>query len=182
MGISDDRTRRTLITPIYAGAMWLRRTIYRWVFPAAIVLPLWLLIGWGVFQAGGWAFLWVLFVAMPSVCVAQLGLALLVRARPSVRERAAVSTIDAVGFIVWHGLVIAVGCYIQGWFAALLLASILVVIGLYVLALRQLRAEVGTVMMRSRAEYSSSRGETSDPSRVIIVRDADPDPRDEPRR
>src|SRR5690349_9998248 len=51
------------------GAMWLRRAFYGWLFPAAFLLPLWLLIGWAVFNAGGWAFLWVLFLAIPAVFI-----------------------------------------------------------------------------------------------------------------
>ena len=47
--------------------MWLRRAFFGWLIPAAFVLPLWLLIGWAVFNAGGWAFLWVLFLAIPGV-------------------------------------------------------------------------------------------------------------------
>ena len=43
--------------------MWLRRAFFRWFLPAAFLLPLWLLVGWGVFQ-GGRAILWVLFIAI----------------------------------------------------------------------------------------------------------------------
>ena len=39
-------------------AMWLRRAFYQWLLPAALVLPLWLLIGWIAFSASGWALLW----------------------------------------------------------------------------------------------------------------------------
>ena len=67
----------------------MRRAFYLWLVPAAFVLPLWILLGWGIFQAGGWAFLWVLFIAVPSVFLGQLLLTLLTRSRPSVRaERA----------------------------------------------------------------------------------------------
>ena len=58
--------------------MWIRRAYFSWLFPAAVVLPLWLLIGWGVFQSSGWAFLWVLFIAMPSVLVCELLIGFLV--------------------------------------------------------------------------------------------------------
>ena len=30
--------------------MWLRQAFFRWLIPAAFLLPLWLLVGWGVFQ------------------------------------------------------------------------------------------------------------------------------------
>ncbi|GGD84061.1 MFS transporter permease [Microbacterium murale] len=118
--------------------MWLRRAFYRWLMPAAVVLPLWLLIGWGIFNAGGWAFLWVLFIAIPSVFIGQLALTLLVRARASVRETRMVSWWDVLGFGVWHALTIAVGCYPQAWFPLLLTGAIAVALALFWLMLRQL--------------------------------------------
>ncbi|MBK0417955.1 MFS transporter permease [Leucobacter sp. CSA1] len=122
--------------------MWLRRAFYRWLFPAAIVLPLWLLTGWGLFRAGGWAFLWVLFIAIPSVFVGQLLLALLVRARPSVRASAAVSWLDVAGFSVWHVLVVFVGIFSERWFPFALSGAILAALGLFWLSIRQLRSEL----------------------------------------
>lgn len=165
--------------------MWLRRAFYWWLFPATIVLPLWLLIGWGVFQAGGWVFLWVLFVAIPSVLIGQLLLALLVRARPSVRANAAVSWLDVAGFTVWHVLIIFVGCFIEAWFPLFLTGAIAAAIGLFGLTLRQLRAE-----MVARSEMGSGDivyGEATSngsgfarPGEVLIVTDVPPrkeDPR-----
>jgi len=125
--------------------MWLRRAFYRWMFPAAVVLPLWLLVGWGVFNAGGWAFLWVLFIAIPSVLVGQIVLTLLQRARPSARETRMASWWDVLGVGVWHALTIAIGCYPQTWFPLLLTAAIVVGIGLFWLMLRQLWSEAGAV-------------------------------------
>ena len=111
------------------------------MFPAAFVLPLWLLIGWGIFNAGGWAFLWVLFIAIPSVFIGQLVVTLLQRARPSARETRAASWWDVIGVGVWHALTIAVGCYPQTWFPLLLTAAIAVALGLIWLMLRQLWGE-----------------------------------------
>ncbi|MGO1538580.1 MAG: MFS transporter permease [Leucobacter sp.] len=176
--------------------MLFRRAVYRWMFPASLVLPLWLLVGWGVFQAGGWAFLWVLFIAMPSVFLGQLGLALLVRARPSVAESRAVSRWDAAGFIVWHGLVVAVGFYLQTWFALLLIAAIIAGLGMYYLVFRQLRTELRSMGMSAQGHQSHRETEwivrgdregagdpqapngAQDPSRMIIVTDAEPQGRD----
>lgn len=180
--------------------MWFRRAVYRWLFPASVVLPLWLLAGWGVFQAGGWAFLWVLFIAMPSVFLGQLGLALLVRARPSVAESRAVSRWDAAGFVVWHVLVIAVGLYPQSWFALLLVAAIVAALGMFYLVWRQLRAELRSMATSAQGTHSGTQSEwivrgargsggssgaperPQDPSRTIIVTDVDPQGRDEPRQ
>lgn len=139
--------------------MWFRKAFFRWLFPAAAVLPLWMLIGWAVFQAGGWAFLWVLLMAVPSVLIGQLVLALLVRARPSVREYRAVSWLDVLGFTLWHGLVIAVGCFPQGWFAWALTGAIVVFLALFWSSLAQLWNEArgrGGVVIAETAWTSAS--------------------------
>lgn len=121
--------------------MRLRQAFHRWLIPAAFVLPLWLLVGWGVFDAGGWAFLWVLFIAIPSVFIAQLILTLLVRSRASVRADRAVSWADVAGFTVWHALTITVGFYPEQWFGLALTGAIVAAIGLFWLSLTQLWRE-----------------------------------------
>ncbi|GAA2068904.1 MFS transporter permease [Microbacterium hatanonis] len=127
--------------------MWLRRLFFRWLFPAAVVLPLWLLVGWGVFQAGGLAFLWVLFIAAPSVLVGQTVLALLVRARGSVRADRAVSWWDVLAFSVWHALIIATG-FFPSWFALALVLAILAAVGVFWVSITQLWRETrGSVML-----------------------------------
>jgi len=94
--------------------MWLREAFYRWLIPAAFVLPLWLLIGWIVFGANPWALLWVI-VSAPIVLVGQLVLTLLVRARGTVRAERAVSWTDAGVLGAWHVLVIALGVFDARW-------------------------------------------------------------------
>ncbi|WP_345750455.1 MFS transporter permease [Microbacterium rhizophilus] len=121
--------------------MALRRIFSRWLWPAAFVLPLWLLIGWGISDAGGWAFLWVLFVALPSVFVAQAGFTLLNRARPSVRRTGMVSWLDVAGFGVWHVLTIVVGLFSEAWFGLSLTLAILAAVGVLWLQIRQLWRE-----------------------------------------
>lgn len=121
--------------------MWLRRAFYVWLIPAAFLLPLWLLVGWGVFTAGGIAFLWTIFIAIPSVFLGELILTLLVRARGTVRATRAVSWWDVAGFTVWHALTIAVGFFNSAWFAPVLVAAILVGIGMFWLELWQLFRE-----------------------------------------
>lgn len=169
--------------------MWLRRAVYWWLLPATILLPLWLLIGWGVFQAGGWVFLWVLFVAIPSVLIGQLVLALLVRARPSVRASGAVSWLDVAGFTLWHLLVILVGCFVEAWFPLLLTAAIIAALGLFWLTFRQLRTEF--VARSDMSAASIVYGDTAPsgagfakPGEVLIVTDVPPrkdDPRSRPQ-
>ncbi|KRA23192.1 MFS transporter permease [Microbacterium sp. Root61] len=121
--------------------MWLRRAFFGWLFPAAFLLPLWLLVGWGVFNAGGWAFLWVLFLAIPSVFLGQLALTLLVRARGTVRVERAVSWWDVLGFTVWHGLTISLGFFNQAWWAPVMVLTIFVAVALFWLELWQLWRE-----------------------------------------
>lgn len=104
--------------------MVLRRLFFRWLFPAAFVLPLWLFVGWIVFSGGsGWALLW-LFVAVPAVFVSQLLLTLLIRARASVRESRAVSWRDLSGLGLWHVVIIALGLFDSRVFFPLLVLSV----------------------------------------------------------
>lgn len=121
--------------------MWLRRAFFWWLFPAAVVLPAWLLAGWIAFDAGGWALLWVLFLAIPSVFVGQIVLALLARARSSVRASRAVSWWDVVGFGMWHVLVIATGVFSPTWFAPAFILAIVGAVALFWLQLWQLWRE-----------------------------------------
>ncbi|WP_336628376.1 MULTISPECIES: MFS transporter permease [unclassified Microbacterium] len=130
--------------------MWIRRAFFSWLFPAALVLPLWLFIGWGVFHAGGWAFLWVLFIALPSVLVGEVALGLLVRARPTVRAERAVSWRDVLGFTVWHGLTIALGFFPENAFGWLLTGTIVAFLGLFWSTLWQLWKDVAE---RGRAGF-----------------------------
>jgi hypothetical protein len=131
--------------------MWLRRLFFRWLFPAAVVLPVWLLVGWGVFQAGGWAFLWVLFIAIPSVAIGQTLLTLLVRARASVRAERAVSWWDVAAFGVWHALIIATGFFNAAWFAPVLVLAIVAALAVFWVSLTQLWRETrgSMVMLRT---------------------------------
>ncbi|MDY0909502.1 MFS transporter permease [Microbacterium sp. CFBP9034] len=121
--------------------MWLRRAFFWWMIPAAFVLPVWLLVGWAAFNAGGWAFLWVLFLAIPGVFLWQLLLTLLVRARGTVRAHRAVSWWDVLGFSVWHLLVLSLGFFNQAWWAPVMVVTVLVGIGVFWLALWQLWRE-----------------------------------------
>lgn len=159
--------------------MWIRQAFFRWLLPSAFLLPLWLLIGWAVFQ-GGWSILWVLLIAMPSVFLGQLLLTLLTRSRPSVRAERAVSWWDVAGFGLWHALTIAVGFFIDGAFGWLLAAAIVVGIALVWLQLWQLWNEVRGSGARIRETISWStmappRTESAQTSvhEVIVVRETD---------
>ena len=120
--------------------MWLRRAFFLWLLPSAFVLPLWLLVGWIAFDGGGWALLWMLFIALPSVLIAQLVLTLLVRARGTVRAQRAVSWWDVLGFTLWHVSVISLGFYTSTWVAQAFVSA-LIAVGLFWLLLWQLWSE-----------------------------------------
>ncbi len=160
--------------------MWIRRAFFLWLLPAAFVLPLWLFIGWGVFNAGAWAFLWVLFIAIPSVFIGQLALTFLVRTRPSVRTARAVSWTDVAGFGVWHALTIALGFYPQAWWAPLFVLTVLVGIVVCALTIRQLWQEVRPqTLVRYSAEgvaYLPAERPTAQPLQpeVIVVNETKP--------
>jgi hypothetical protein len=140
--------------------MALRRIFSRWLWPAAFVLPAWLLIGWGISGAGGWAFLWVLFVALPSVFLAQAGFTLLNRARPSVRRTGAVSWLDVAGFGVWHVLTVVVGLFAPAWFGLSLVLAIVAALGVLWLQVWQLWREAS--LARTAAGSAAA-------SRVIVL-------------
>lgn len=148
--------------------MAFRRVFYRWLWLAALVLPFWLLLGWGVFGASGWAFLWVIFIAVPSVLLGELALALLTRSRPSVARERAASWWDVLGFSVWHLLTIAVGLFDQRWFSAALAAAIIVGIGMFWLQFWQLRREAGSFRFRR------SGGDDDGPD-VVVIEERRPD-------
>ncbi len=105
--------------------MWLRQAFFRWLVPAAFVLPLWLFVGWIVFGASPWALLWVL-VSAPLVFVGQLVLTLLVRARGTVRADRAVSGTDAAVIGSWHALIVALGVFDSGWWWPVLAVTVAV--------------------------------------------------------
>lgn len=127
--------------------MWLRRALFSWLLPAALVLPLWLVVGWAVSGASGWVFLWVLFIAVPAVLVGQLVATLLVRARGTVRHSRALSWWDVLVFAVWHALIIATGFYPAGAFWPLLFAATAAFLGVFWVSLWQLFREARPVSL-----------------------------------
>ncbi len=154
----------------------MRRAFYVWMIPAAFLLPLWLLIGWGVFNAGGWAFLWVLVLASPSVFIGQLVLTLLVRARGTVRAERAVSWWDVLGFGVWHLLTISLGFYNEVWWAPVMVLTIAVGLALFWLELVQLwrEAKPSAILMRTTEGIGyipaqAPRQTTSDREVIVIT-------------
>ncbi|MFV0320235.1 MAG: MFS transporter permease [Microbacterium sp.] len=141
--------------------MWLRRAFFVWLIPSAFLLPLWLLIGWGVFNAQALGLLWVLLIAIPSVFVGQLLFTLLVRARGMVRATRAVSWTDALGFTVWQGLTVALGFFDPASWVALFITAILAGLAMFWYLLWALVREARP---RSRADVA----EGADPQVIVI--------------
>lgn len=90
--------------------MFLRRLFFYWQFIAVVVLPLWLVVGWPIFGAGGWKVLGVFFGAV-VLGLALLIVSLLFYARKDVRETKTVSWRDVGVLTLWHALIIGVGFY-----------------------------------------------------------------------
>ncbi len=90
--------------------MIIRRVFRIWMVIAAVVLPIWPLVGWGIFGGGGWQFLGLL-IAMPILFVTMMIVAGLIRARPTVRREKAVSWLDVGILTVWHVAVIGFGLF-----------------------------------------------------------------------
>ncbi|WP_400999098.1 hypothetical protein [Agromyces sp. GXQ0307] len=90
--------------------MLIRRGFYRWQFAAAIVLPIWLLIGYAIFGSSGWGVVGLMFVT-PIAFITLGVVALLVAARPDVRRDKAVAWSDVAVLGVWHLLIVAAGLY-----------------------------------------------------------------------
>lgn len=89
--------------------MIIRRAFYRWLPVAVVVLPAWMLVSWLIFDRGGWSFMLLLFVVIPSVIVASLAIWLLVRARPSVAASHDASWADVGVIGLWQALTIWFG-------------------------------------------------------------------------
>ncbi|MGR0219399.1 hypothetical protein [Agromyces sp. ZXT2-6] len=90
--------------------MLIRRAFYRWQFIAAIVLPVWLLVGYAIFGSSGWGVIGLMF-ATPIAFISLGVVALLIAARPDVRRDKAVDWADVAVLGVWHLLIIAAGVY-----------------------------------------------------------------------
>lgn len=90
--------------------MILRRAFYYVHVLAALILPVWLLVGWGVFGGGGLELLLVILGAV-TLLVSMLVVAGITFARRSVRVDRALSWIDVGVLFAWYAAIIAAGFY-----------------------------------------------------------------------
>jgi hypothetical protein len=113
--------------------MTLRRAFYSVLFPAAVVLPAWLLVGSTIFGGGGWETLGVmlgsivLFLVMGAISG-------VIYARASVRQSKAVSWLDAAIQTALYASVIALGFNTAASTALLVALIIIAIAGFWVSA------------------------------------------------
>ncbi|MRG58690.1 hypothetical protein GE115_02210 [Agromyces sp. CFH 90414] len=160
--------------------MFARRLFPRWQFVAAVVLPAWLTIGWAVFGGGGWGTLG-LVITLPATFLSVLVVALLVNARPTVREQRAVAWGDVGVIGAWHLAIIATGFY-GATAAAFGVLSIALAVVAFWWAIWQLVRDGSRRMQASMAEFErlaaqqqgaqAPRTPPFDAGEVIVVREA----------
>lgn len=157
--------------------MALRSGFYRWLIPAAFVLPLWLFIGWIVFGANPLSLLWVL-ISAPIVLVGQLILTLLVRARGTARAERAVSWTDLALIGGWNVLIVALGVFSNPWWWVLFAVTVVVGVAALWSAFAQLWREARPmgVVLRTPAGVGyvpapEARAEELRQDEVFIVRE-----------
>jgi hypothetical protein len=86
----------------------IRRAFYSVLFPAAVLLPAWMLVGSAIFGGGGWQTLGALLASI-ALFVALAAISGIVFARPGVRSSRAVSWIDAGILTIISASAITVG-------------------------------------------------------------------------
>lgn len=116
--------------------MIIRRAFYYWQFIAAVVLPVWLLVGWGISGGNGFQFL-ALVIGCPILAVVMFALAGLAIARRAVRAERAVSWLDVGALTAWHVVIIAAGTF-GAWTSAFAILAVLIAVGLFWLTLWEL--------------------------------------------
>jgi hypothetical protein len=170
--------------------MVVRRVVYRLLFPAAVVLPVWLLIGRGIVAGDAWAAAGFLIVS-PVLFLALAAIAGLVIWRPGVRADGAVSVADAVALPVLWALLIASAVVTH---PALAVAAVVAVLAMFWFAVWELvvegRRRVRAVMDDVDATLNGARAsvpqrpQPMDIGEVIVVTSQDvtpPDRGDAPR-
>jgi len=164
--------------------VFIRRTFFRWQFPAVVVLPLWLLIGSSIFGSGGWAVLGIFFGAV-LLGLGLLAVSGLIFARREVREQRALSWPDVGVLGLWHVLIIALGFSEDpsGWLSVLVVvvgigAFWYAVWALFDAARKRVRAMMvlieetaaGSVPSMPTTPFPPSSGRAVDPE-VIVIRE-----------
>ncbi len=145
--------------------MLIRKALYWWLFPAAVILPVWLIVGWAAFSAGsGWTLLGLLILC-PVLFVVLLAVGGILVARRSVREARAVSWLDAGLVTAWHAAIIAFGFFpagASGWIAVL---AILLFLAVFWVGLWELVTELRLRVQQTFEAYERIAQPPSEPGR-----------------
>jgi len=115
--------------------MWFRRAILLAAFPAAVILPLWVIVTQGIVAAPSAGQYLGLLVVCPLLFAVMIATAALLRARKSVRTARALSWRDAAILAVGWLALLASGIFPL---TALVIADVVLVIGAFWLALWEL--------------------------------------------
>ena len=150
--------------------MLLRRAFYWWQFPAAVVLPAWLLIGWTIFGGIGWELLGVVLGSV-LLTLSMLAICGIIFARKDVRTQRALSWVDVALLAAWQGTVIALGFFSEAT-TGLVVAIILITLLAFWSAIVQLVVEA---RRRVRTAFASFEVPTPTPGQ----RTASLSPRDD---
>jgi hypothetical protein len=139
--------------------MLIRRAFLRWLVAAAVVLPIWLAVGWAIFGGGGWGTLG-LVITVPVAFIGLGIIALLVWARPTVRAERAVSWTDVGVIGAWHLSIIGIGFYgaSAGMFGVL---AILLAIAAFWAAIWQLVSDGARRVQATMTEFERLAAEQS---------------------
>ena len=114
-----------------------RRVVYRLLFPAAAVLPVWLFIGRGIVSGDPWTAAGFLVIS-PILFLLLVAISALVVWRPGVRTERAVSLADAVVLPVLWALLIAVALVTH---PALAVATVVALLAVFWFAVWELVTE-----------------------------------------
>ncbi|GAB3802174.1 hypothetical protein GCM10028798_18860 [Humibacter antri] len=162
--------------------MALRRALLRWQLVAVPVLPLWLLVGFGIFGSGVGGF-FLLFLGSGVLFVFLAVLAGLTRLRPRVRERKAPGWWDAAATLAFHLALVGLG-FFGATGVAFGLAAVVLGLGTFWLTLwelvREWRDRVSSAVTRASAAPGTAEQTADGPSRrrgpedgeVIIVHES----------
>ena len=161
-----------------------RRVVYRLLFPAAVVLPVWLFIGRGIIAGDGWAAAGYLIIS-PVLFVLLAIIAGLVTWRPGVRGERAVSLADAVALPVMWALLIAAAIVTHPALAAVTVVAVLAMFWFAVWELvTESRRRIRAVMDDVEATLGGARASVpphprpTDIGEVIVVTSEDVTPID----
>ena len=162
--------------------MLFRRALFYWQFTAALLLPVWVVIGRGLYgSANGWDIL--LYIVLSIVLgIALLAVAGVTTARKAVRTSRTVSTRDAIILSIWHLAIIVYGFADAAWLAAIIILITVVAFWQAVIALfAETRQRVRSAFALpdfpvDAGTYTSTPITDSGDHRVIII-----EPGQEPR-